>query len=287
MRLLRRRPLSARPEAAASGPGSQNPYQLCQIVCQRRAPPDIGVSWNGLHRSRCCKRTPSFRSRHDFCVLSGYSPAGTSCAELARMRPRPTQAVVPGAIGRLWCGCRTVSHLLPAFVLLSLGIGACGANSSAEGAAFAGMSQAGGSSAGAAGMSHGGAGGAGSVGGLNAGGDGLVEVCLVCAGNGVGGHANVSVAGSGGSITTGAGGPSGGGAPGCGDRTCGPNQYCRAACSGVGSPSAGTGGRAAPGKPTCADLPAACSGVPTCSCICGPTSSFCTPGAAEVQCGCG
>jgi len=121
-----------------------------------------------------------------------------------------------------------------------------------------------------------------------------VEVCLVCAGNGVGGHAwSVSLAGSGGSITmgaagnaTGAAGTSGGGGVGCGDRTCGPNQYCRAAC-GVASPSAGAGGRPTPGTPTCRDLPAACSGVPTCSCICGPASSFCTPGAAEVQCGCG
>jgi len=203
------------------------------------------------------------------------------------MRLRPTRA---GAMGRL-CGKRTVSRLMPASVLLSLAIGACGA----EGAAVVGASQAGGSSAGASGMSHGGTGGASGGGGRNAGVGGLVEVCLVCAGNGVGGHAgSVSLAGSGGSITTGAAGTttaaagtSGRGGVGCGDRTCGPNQYCRAACSGVAWLSAGTGGLPTPGEPTCADLPAACGGVATCSCICGPTSTFCTPGAAEVQCGCG
>jgi hypothetical protein len=39
--------------------------------------------------------------------------------------------------------------------------------------------------------------------------------------------------------------------------------------------------------PSCAPLPAGCNGTPSCDCICGSSSSFfCTPGAAQVQCGC-
>lgn|GEM_PF-1080205 len=264
----------------------------CARLCVSLAIPLTSASVGpGFRRPSCRKERPSFVRKHYFCAVNGYSPPGTGRAEVGRMRLRPTRA---GAMGRP-CGKRTVSRLMPASVLLSLAIGACGANSGAEGAVVGGASQAGGSSTGASGMSHGGTGGASGAGGRNAGVGGLVEVCLVCAGNGVGGHAgSVSLAGSGGSITTGAAGTataaagtSGGGGVGCGDRTCGPNQYCRAACSGVAWPSAGTGGRPTPGEPTCAELPAACGGVATCSCICGPTSSFCTPGAAEVQCGCG
>ena len=117
---------------------------------------------------------------------------------------------------------------------------------------------------------------------------GIYEVCLVCGGFGAGAHAGSGVvgggtAGAGGAGAGGAGaGMAGAGAAGgsvvCGGATCAPNQYCRAACTGFGG---------AVGKASCTDLPAACIGVASCMCICGSTSHFCTPGALEVQCGCG
>lgn len=147
-------------------------------------------------------------------------------------------------------------------ILTTLSAVACGDTpSDTAAAAAAGTSgQAGSSAAGAFGASQGGAGGsAGSV-------------------------ASAGQGGAGGSAgSAGAAGSTGGAA--CGDQTCGANQYCRAPCNGTGfggSPSFG-GGQA---RGSCAVLPAACQGLPSCECICGPTKGFCTPGAVEVQCGC-
>jgi hypothetical protein len=124
---------------------------------------------------------------------------------------------------------------------------------------------------------------AGSGGTRSGGTGGIVETCLVCGGGGFGGasgHAGSAASGgasgASGSVSAGTAGSAGGTA--CGLATCGPNQYCRAACSGVGGPT--------PDSPSCADMPAACNGVPSCACVCGTTASFCTPGAHEVQCGC-
>lgn len=80
--------------------------------------------------------------------------------------------------------------------------------------------------------------------------------------------------GSGGSAAGSGGAPSG---VRCGDATCEPGQYCRAACSGIGGD---------PGPPSCQVLPAECNGVATCECVCGETSNFCEEGAPEIQCGC-
>ena len=79
-------------------------------------------------------------------------------------------------------------------------------------------------------------------------------------------------------MSGGKGGAAGASGVACGKVMCGPEQYCRAPCSGIGG---------AVGDPSCAALPPACEGVANCSCICGPTSLFCTPGALWVQCGCG
>jgi hypothetical protein len=96
--------------------------------------------------------------------------------------------------------------------------------------------------------------GAGSSGGSNTGGAGMQ--------------------GGGGASEGGAGSGSGGVV--CGEQTCGPNQYCRAGCSGIGGP---------PGPPYCVDVPPWCSDSPTCECVCG-ISSFCVPGSLQYQCGC-
>lgn len=89
-------------------------------------------------------------------------------------------------------------------------------------------------------------------------------------------------AGSSGGGGAGAGGSSAGaggsGSVTCGDEMCSADEYCRAGCNGTGGP---------PGPPRCWPLPAECVGNATCDCICGPTSLFCTPGAPEIQCGCG
>jgi len=84
--------------------------------------------------------------------------------------------------------------------------------------------------------------------------------------------------------TGGAAGMAGsGGGVACGDETCGPTEYCRAACSGTILLDAGPPPVL---KPSCAPMPAACNGTPSCDCICGTGSTFCTPGAAQIQCGC-
>jgi hypothetical protein len=163
--------------------------------------------------------------------------------------------------------------------LVALGIGGCGASDAATagggtggvaqgGSSSAGTTQAGNANAGAVGFS-------GSGGAQYQGTGGIYEVCLICGGAfGAGAYA-----GSGGTGAAGAAGAAGSSSGVvCGGATCAPNQYCRAPCTGFGG---------AFGNPSCADLPAACSGVPSCMCICGSTSLFCTPGAHEVQCGCG
>lgn len=63
----------------------------------------------------------------------------------------------------------------------------------------------------------------------------------------------------------------------CGDATCGPGEYCRAGCNGTGGPV---------GPPTCAPLPEGCEEDPSCECVCSGFTSFCTPGAEAIQCGC-
>jgi hypothetical protein len=95
-------------------------------------------------------------------------------------------------------------------------------------------------------------------------------------GAGAGGVGNAGMAGA----AAGAAGQSG---IACGDQTCGPNQYCRAACSGTVLLDAGP---PPVQKPNCATLPAACMGTASCECICGAVTTFCIPGATEVQCGC-
>lgn len=134
--------------------------------------------------------------------------------------------------------------------------------------ATAGTGQAGSAAAGASGASQGGAGGTAS------GASGGVAIAGGAGGSGGSVHAAGSSSGAGSA-----------GGPVCGDRTCGANQYCRAPCNGTGfGGSPGVGGNQARGS--CAELPSACNGVPSCDCICGPTKGFCTPGAVEVQCGC-
>jgi len=132
--------------------------------------------------------------------------------------------------------------------LIAVGVWGCGDSDAASG----GVGTAGSSSAGnsSAGVAHGGSSG------------GMTQAGATNAGAAGSGHA----AGAAGTGVV------------CDGVTCAVNQYCRAPCSGTG----GTVGNA-----SCADLPAVCSGVPSCSCICGITSSFCKPGAPEVQCGCG
>jgi len=163
-------------------------------------------------------------------------------------------------------------------VLVAAGAFGCGSSASdASSLGSGGASQAGSSSGGTVSVGHGGAGGAGGT--RDEGAGGIVETCLVCGGFG-GVTVHFGSAGSGG-VSGGAGAGAGGSVGGltCGQATCGPNQYCRAACTGFGG--------AQPGNPSCADMPAACNGVSGCACICGVTASFCTPGAHEVQCGCG
>lgn len=213
----------------------------------------MGVSWDCSHIEK-----------------SSICGAGTDCAQRLKMRFR-TCTGLRLRVRSAW--------LSPA--LLAFGVWGCGSGSAASGDS-AGASQGGSSDAGAAGANRGGGGAGGSGATHNGGTAGIVEACLICGGAGFGG-ATVHVGGGG---SGGASGAAGAGAPGsaggtaCGTATCGPNQYCRAACNGIG------GGPPPPDNPSCADMPAACDGVPSCACICGVTASFCTPGATEVQCGC-
>jgi hypothetical protein len=150
-------------------------------------------------------------------------------------------------------------------LLVTLSAFACGgAAGDVDNPGSAGTSQAGSSAGGTSGSSSGGAGG--SSGSVNSAGKGAAAGA-----GGEGGSAGVAGNAAAGSGTGQA----------CGDRTCGVNQYCRAPCSGTGF-----GGSQSLAKPHCDVLPTGCNGVPSCACICGETSFFCSPGALEVQCGC-
>ena len=167
---------------------------------------------------------------------------------------------------------RFVLGLLVALSAFDCGGTASDINSSGS----AGASQAGSSAAGTSGASPGGAGG--SSGSVTSGG-----TAHTAGAGGAGGNAGaVSNAGAADRAIAGGGGAAGGGSgQACGDQTCDANQYCRAPCSGTG-----LAGSQSLGPPSCAALPAACNGVPTCECICGSFTFFCTPGAFQVQCGC-
>jgi hypothetical protein len=95
-----------------------------------------------------------------------------------------------------------------------------------------------------------------------------------------GGSAGAVNMGSGGSATGGV--PSGSGGGGgtisvvpCGNVTCGQNQYCRAGCYGTG------GSYSIRDPSTCWPVPAACTGNPTCQCICGSSACGCS-GTGEI-----
>lgn len=169
---------------------------------------------------------------------------------------------------------------------LLLGLSHCGSSSnegatpsgaagSSDGGALSGV---GGSSVAGAGGSTGGespAGAGGSSGGGGSSGAGS------SAGGGLGG-AGAGHAGSSGTAGTAGGVP-------CGDQTCSSDQYCRAPCSGTFT--TGGFGAVAP-SPSCSALPPLCDGTPTCDCICGGVSFWCSTGSetiprtAAVQCGC-
>jgi hypothetical protein len=174
----------------------------------------------------------------------------------------------------------------------------CGGTDATDepGAPSAGQS-AGGAHAGDAGSKSGGSSGAGDVAhaGRSSGGEaGSSHVGGAAGGGAAGGGATSGGATSGGATS---GGATSGGATsgfGCGGATCGPNEYCRAPCSGTGFGFGGTTGLPiTQPMPSCYPLPAACNGTPTCDCICGFGSTFwcstgsqpITPGPA-VQCGC-
>jgi hypothetical protein len=107
-----------------------------------------------------------------------------------------------------------------------------------------------------------------------------------------GGAAGATSGGAAGATSGGAAGAASG--FGCGGATCGPNEYCRAPCSGTGFGFGGTTGLPmTQPMPSCYPLPAACNGTPTCDCICGFGSTFwCSTGSQPitsgpaVQCGC-
>lgn len=161
-----------------------------------------------------------------------------------------------------------------------------GTDAPPEGGASAGQST-GGTQAGDAGSAAGGSSGAGDVAhaGSASGGEAGTPHVGGAAGAGTGGAAGAGAAGAGGTAN----------GLGCG-ATCGPNAYCRAPCSGTGFGFGGTTGLPmTPPLPSCAPLPAACNGTPTCDCICGPAlgySTWCGTGSKPitsgpaVQCGC-
>lgn len=160
-----------------------------------------------------------------------------------------------------------------ALVLAALVALACGSTGSDDHqAGAAGATPGGRSNGGSAGANQG---SGGSSGGVTVAGAAPMAGAAASAGAaglaGAGGAAGTAGSGSGGS----------GGGVGCGDRTCGPNEYCQAPCNGVI-----VGGSSAIGPPSCSPMPATCNGVPTCECVCGSFTSFCTPGAHAIQCGC-
>jgi|SRR6478735_5818120 len=201
----------------------------------------------------------------------GSKPSISSIALLRQLRVTPAPlSWVPLVLAIGGCGASSASPAAEA----SAGAGAAGA---AQRETSAGGAQAGSTNAGAFGAS--GAAGTHNEGtsGAYQGTGGIYEVCLICAGSGAAVEAgNGGTGGAAGGVAT--GGAGGTSALLCSGVTCAPNQYCRAPCTGFGG---------AMGKPSCAELPTTCSGVPSCACICGATNSFCIPGAHEIQCGCG
>lgn len=118
-------------------------------------------------------------------------------------------------------------------------------------------------------------------------GDGVVSGGETCDdGNRADGDACDANCGQGGAGAGGSTGTAGAGAGGasstivtCGDATCAAGEYCRAPCSGdgEGDPTA---------QPQCTPLPAGCEEDPSCDCVCGGFTLFCTPGDEAIQCGC-
>jgi hypothetical protein len=171
-------------------------------------------------------------------------------------------------------------------VLLATLLGAlprCGGTSpgtTEEPAPSAGESE-GGADAGNAGSKAGGSSGAGGATQAGSASGGAAGAALV---GGAGGAAGAGAAGAAGAVS----------GIGCG-ATCGPNEYCRAPCSGTGFGFGGTAGwPMSPPLPSCYPLPAACNGTPTCDCICGAGTTFwCSTGSKPItsgpaiQCGCG
>lgn len=175
--------------------------------------------------------------------------------------------------------------VLATFLCVLPRCGGTDGNEEAGGPSGAGQST-GGTKGGDAGSQSGGSGGAGDVAhaGTASGGEAGTSH--------VGGAAGASAAGSAGM----AGAAGAVGLVGCGGKTCGANEYCRAACSGTNIGIGGTSGLPMPpAMPSCAPLPASCNGTPTCDCVCGPALGFATwcstgskpiaPGPA-IQCGC-
>lgn len=143
-------------------------------------------------------------------------------------------------------------------ILLALSAFHCGGTpSDTDSSGSAGTSHAGASAGGTSGASTGGSGG--SSGGASSGGMVPASGTSGAGGSSAGAAGNAGAAGS-------------GGGQACGDQTCGANEYCRAPCNG-----AGLGGSQSLGNPTCAALPTGCNGVPSCECICGIVTLFCTP----------
>lgn len=167
----------------------------------------------------------------------------------------------------------------------SRGPGVSGGSAGIDNAPFAGS---GGTVAGSGGSSAGRGGSVAGSGGSSAGHGGSSAGVGGTRGGPMGGAGSSGAAGTTGGTRAEAGDGGRAGAAGhavsCGDETCGADQYCKAACSGTSLLDAGPPPVL---KPSCAPLPAACNGTPSCDCICGPGSTFCTPGAKQVQCGCG
>jgi len=140
---------------------------------------------------------------------------------------------------------------------------------------------------GASGSAHAGSGGSGAstsaggeenTGGARAGSAGESGSHVVEGGSG-GATTHGGTAGSSGAASGGRAGAGGSGIK-CGEEYCSAEEYCRAPCNGVA-------GYTTTSPPSCSELPARCEGTPTCECICGGFTAFCTPGAAAIQCGCG
>jgi hypothetical protein len=225
-------------------------------------------------RRLCQVALPALAHRARVSARRGPARHGTHLAPRSRITERATgisidvastrRCQMGRALNRAGTAMRAHRHLALAVLVTLSSLDCGGTPSDANSSASAGTTQGGSSAAGTSGASHAGSGGnSGSVasGGTASAGDTAGEA----------GEAGDAAAA----------GAAGSGSRACGEQTCGANQYCRAPCSGTGF-----GGGQSLGPATCGVLPPACNGVPSCDCICGSGSSFCTPGAFEVQCGC-